>query len=281
MSTDNAHARFADDWLSLREPVDHAARDARLTTRTAQWLKQRSGAHTIVDLGSGRGSNLRYLAPRLPGPQRWRLIDHDTGLLEQALRDTDTLVDAEGQPIEAAAQPRDLTDTTLESALDGARLVTAAALFDLVTEAWIERLSHACAQRGAAALFVLSVDGSIDFTPGDSDDAWVAGLLQAHQRRDKSFGAALGIEAPQVLSRCFGAQGYAVQTAASVWQIDTQTRALGCALIAGWRDAACEQSPDDHRRITTWAERRQRALCARELHISVSHYDMFAAPPTR
>ena len=31
----------------------------------------------LVDLGTGRGSNVRYLAVRLPGPQEWLLIDED------------------------------------------------------------------------------------------------------------------------------------------------------------------------------------------------------------
>lgn len=281
MNNDNAHARFTDDWLSLREPVDHAARDASLTARTTRWLHAHTGPHTIVDLGSGRGSNLRYLAPRLTGPQRWRLLDHDADLLAQATLDAATLTDVDGQAIAITAETRDLADATLEAALVGARLVTAAALFDLVTEAWIARLARACTSENAAALFVLSVDGGIEFSAADGGDAFVIDLLRAHQRRDKSFGAALGVDAPEVLARCFRACDYAVYTAASVWRIDVHTQALGCALITGWRDAACEQSPGDHPCITEWADRRQRALCSGDLGIAVSHQDLFAMPAQR
>lgn len=281
MSRNNAHARFADDWLALREPADHAARDDPLTARAARFLRARDGAHTIVDLGSGRGSNLRYLAPRLPGPQHWRLIDHDASLLAHATRDVGALVDAGGQAIATRALTRDLTDTTLESSLAGARLVTAAALFDLVTEAWIARLARACAQEDAAVLFVLSVDGGINFSAADGDDGFVMEHLRAHQRRDKSFGAALGTQAPNVLARYFTDHGYTVHTAPSVWHIDTETAPLGLALIAGWRDAASEQSPADQARITRWAARREQALRAGDLEIAVAHQDLFAAPPTR
>lgn len=279
MSADNEHARFAHDWLSLREPADHAARDAALTARAARWLSAFEGVHTIVDLGSGRGSNLCYLAPRLPGPQRWRLIDHDPKLLARAKGLAGAITDREQRAVEVTTETLNLTDTQLETALAGARLVTAAALFDLVTEAWIERVSRVCAQGNAAALCVLSVDGMIEFAPSDRDDRFVSDLLRAHQRRDKSFGAALGVEAPTVLERCFRARGYAVHEGASIWHIDARTHTLGCALIDGWRDAACEQSARDRAPITAWAKRRQRALCAGALRIDVGHRDLFATPP--
>jgi hypothetical protein len=278
MSTDNSHARFADDWLALREPLDHQARSAALTALAARWLGTQGDTHRIVDLGSGRGSNLRYLAPRLPGPQAWRLLDHDPALLEQALADTCGITDADNGPVDRQSETIDLNGGQLEPALAGARLVTAAALFDLVTETWIDRLADACAQRQAAVLFVLSVDGAIDFLPGDTDDDFVTALLRAHQQRDKSFGAALGIEAPAVLARCFEHRGYTVRSEDSPWYIDRASAELGAALIAGWRQAACEQAPQEKARIQAWAERRTQALRAGELAITVGHRDLFACP---
>ncbi|MGH6901583.1 MAG: SAM-dependent methyltransferase, partial [Geminicoccaceae bacterium] len=68
-------------WLALREPCDNAARSAALAGRFAAAL----GAEPrLVDLGCGAGSNLRYLAPRIRGPQRWRCVDHDPVLLNAA-----------------------------------------------------------------------------------------------------------------------------------------------------------------------------------------------------
>ncbi|MES1938971.1 hypothetical protein T5B8_01940 [Salinisphaera sp. T5B8] len=279
MNDADRHAYFAADWLSLREPVDHAARAESLTAAAADWLAgQADATYRIIDLGAGRGSNLRYLAPRLPARQHWCLLDHDRGLLDSTRAEADRCTDANGAPVTIETRTLDLASADLEAALDGAKLVSAAALFDLVTQDWIERLARACARRGAAVLFVLSIDGHIDLAPAHADDAVVFDLLAAHQQRDKQFGAALGKRAPAVLRQAFEARGYTVTRRSSPWQIDRARAELGAALIEGWRSAACEQAPQAAARIDDWAKARIRALRRGELAMTVGHEDMFATP---
>ena len=67
-------------WLRLREPADTAARSDRLTRRIAETLETGEVVQ-VLDLATGTGSNLRYLAPRLPGRQRWLMVDRDATLL--------------------------------------------------------------------------------------------------------------------------------------------------------------------------------------------------------
>ena len=279
MSESNPHAFFEADWLSLREPADHQARAMPLTDAAAEWLaRQAASRRRIVDLGAGRGSNMRYLAPRLPGPQHWRLIDHDCALLETVQASAHSLTDAHGAPVAIETQALDLTGDGLEAALAGSHLVTAAALFDLVTRAWIVRLAQACAAHAAAVLFVLSIDGHIDFAPASTDDAFITGLLGAHQHRDKSFGEALGAHAPAVLQQAFEHEGYRATLAKSAWYIDATRADLGAALIDGWRGAACEQAPEARARINAWAAARTQSLQAGELSLTVGHQDLFATP---
>jgi len=71
------------DWLALREPVDHRSRAADLVAPLAEWWGSRP-SQRVLDLGSGTGSNLRYLAPRLPGGQEWTLVDRDAAALDRA-----------------------------------------------------------------------------------------------------------------------------------------------------------------------------------------------------
>ena len=76
---------FDADWLTLREAADRRARDETLPERLcAAW--RRRGWSRVVDLGSGTGANLRYLAPRLPSGQRWTLVDHDPRHLDRLRR---------------------------------------------------------------------------------------------------------------------------------------------------------------------------------------------------
>ncbi len=71
---------FDADWLAMREPADHAARDRAGVERA---LPERALTRA-VDLGGGTGSTLRYLIPRLGGRQQWWLLDHDPALLAAA-----------------------------------------------------------------------------------------------------------------------------------------------------------------------------------------------------
>ncbi len=71
---------FSADWLALREPVDALARNQELTAQLIAWRRQ-PGFLSVLDLGSGTGANLRFLAPWLSDQQYWRLVDADPILL--------------------------------------------------------------------------------------------------------------------------------------------------------------------------------------------------------
>ncbi|WP_136064354.1 class I SAM-dependent methyltransferase [Modicisalibacter radicis] len=281
--------RFAAGWLSLRERADHLARSQSLTDRASDWLHRRASddrALSLVDLGCGAASNPAYLAGRLPGPQHWRLIDHDPALLAQASSRLARLIDADGRPLEWHCERQPLTPLR-PTLLDGADLVCASALFDLVSRKWAERLVQACVERRLAALFTLSVSGDWAFVDAqgqrreDAEDRWARATYQAHQYRDKGFGTALGGDAPATLAEAFEAHGYRASQAASPWRLPpghAETRTLGSALLAGWGDALREQCPEARERVATWLAARHAALEGGELGIEVGHLDLFAEP---
>ena len=60
---------FSAEWLALREPLDARSRSAELVARLR--ADAPDGTRRIVDLATGTGANLRYLAPRLGGDQDW------------------------------------------------------------------------------------------------------------------------------------------------------------------------------------------------------------------
>ena len=73
--------RFDADWLTLREPFDHAARSVALARRLAERLPPRP---RLLDLGAGTGSLFRFLAPIIGRGQDWILVDADAALLDDA-----------------------------------------------------------------------------------------------------------------------------------------------------------------------------------------------------
>jgi SAM-dependent methyltransferase len=272
-----ASESFAADWLALREPADHRARADALLAPLVEWRRARGHASTplrVVDLGSGTGSNLRYLAPRLPGPQEWTLVDQDAALLARALELGVERVAGVGRVERVRGE---LAHEGL-AAVRRTDLVTASALLDLVSQAWLDRLVKACAAARCAALFALSWDGVIEWDTPDPDDALVADAVRAHQRRDKGMGPALGPAAGPAAERAFKAAGFRTEMAASAWVLGRADRALVRPLIAGWADAAAEQRPSDEERVRAWEERRRTGL-ERPFRLTVGHLDALALPP--
>lgn len=282
-------ASFGMDWLALRAPADAAARADELSARAATWLSERRGASgrdlTLTDLGTGCGANPCHLAPRLPGPQHWRLLDHDPILLSRAREAVGRLRDREGRAVTADILPIDLRELQYDG-LVGTDLVCASALLDLVDAGWLAMLAAACQRAGAAVLVTLSVDGDWRFFDGDrahddADDALVRERFNAHQRRDKGLGPALGPDAAPALAVALVRHGYRVDLVPSPWQLSMGHgghAALAASLLAGWCAAAIEEDPSAARIVTAWHRRRQAALEDPRLRLRIGHLDLFACP---
>ncbi|MEQ9399050.1 MAG: class I SAM-dependent methyltransferase [Longimicrobiales bacterium] len=258
---------FDADWLALREPVDHRSRSEALVSPLVEAVGHRALAD-VLDLGGGTGSNVRWLAPRLPGVVRWTVVDHDAALLE-----------ALAPPSGAAVEPvvGDLAREGL-AAVDSADLVTGSALLDLVGASWVDALVEACAARRCPALFALSYDGRIAWSEPDPDDARVAEAVNRHQTGPKGMGAALGPGAWSYTAEAFEAAGYTVTTAPSPWLLEGPDDApLVRALVDGWIDAAAQILPEHRRDLEAWGRRRLDAV-SRGVRLEVGHRDVLALP---
>jgi SAM-dependent methyltransferase len=266
---------FAAEWLAQREPADAAARGPALAAKLGS-EGPIGGAWRVVDLGSGTGANLRYLAPRLGGVQDWWLVDDDAALLARS-PDRPTPRRAAGTGAEVRNVHRIRLDLAAE--LDAVPwpaegLVTASALLDLVSAAWLEALARRTAAARADVLFALTYDGRIDFTPAETDDAWLRALVNRHQRGDKGFGCALGPEAAAAAARAFEAVGYRMEREVSDWRLEPAQAALQAALLDGWRAAAAEIAPGEVARLARWHARRLAHVSAGRSALRVGHIDL-------
>ena len=276
---------FDSAWLALREPVDHHSRAAAATSLLAPAWRA-GGWSRIVDLGSGTGSNLRYLAPKLPGVRHCVLVDHDADLLARA---------AAPEGAEVTCVVGDLAGAGLETVRQSdADLVTGSALLDLVSKDWLDALAAACREAGCAALFALTYDGGIqwqaaadDRRPADDpDDGLVRRSVNAHQRRDKGLGPALGPLAGLTAEMIFRAAGYRVWLLPSAWRLGPDEAELARALVDGWEAAAVEElgdtSPEDGpaaaNRMRAWAARRRATIENGRFGLRVGHLDLLALP---
>lgn len=257
---------FSADWLALRERADAAARPPGIVEALRRIELRRA-----IDLGTGAGANFRYLSRRLDGIEDWLLVDSDHALLgEAAARHA------------GSKRPRvrclrvELAAGLDELELERCDFVTAAALLDLVSSRWLEALAARCAAGAAAALFALSYDGRITWSPEDTDDERVRLLFNRHQRGDKGFGPALGPEAGVRAAACFARRGFRVEQHTSDWRLGATDAALQRALIVGYADAASEVAPHEAHLIRDWCSRRLAQVDGGSSEAVVGHVDVLA-----
>jgi SAM-dependent methyltransferase len=248
---------FSTTWLGLREPADAAARAADLVAMLP------GGIRTIRDLGCGTGSLGRWLAPLLPVPQHWVLVDRDPVLLEHA---------AASMSFAGVTVTTSLGDVTALGAADlaGTDLVTCSALLDLLTAGEVESLVGACAASTTPALFTLSVAGEVTLDPAEPEDGAVQEAFNAHQRRTAGGRRLLGPDAPGFAAEAFEKAGATVVTRPSPWRLGPDVPQLTAEWLRGWVAAAREERPD--LQLDAYLDRRLTRLPA----AFVTHVDLLA-----
>lgn len=261
---------FSVSWLDLREPADHAARHRGLATQLVDYLQTDAEiSPIIVDLGAGTGSTLRALTAL--GAQRcvWRLVDHDPALLNEALRrhgQTEIVEDYQADLQEIAALP-----------LGGAALLSASALFDLVSAELVDALIARVRHQSAAFYAALNYDGRTVWTPTHPLDEAVLDAFNQDQRSNKGLGPALGPDATAYLKTALEQAGYTVQQGDSPWQLGAEQQALVSDLIRGIHAAVAEGYGLSRAALDEWLN--YRLSHAHSGQVLIGHIDILALPP--
>jgi SAM-dependent methyltransferase len=275
---------FSPEWLALREPVDHRSVNRDLAARVAQWFDGPDHM-SVIDLGCGTGSNLRGSFHLLADSQHWTLVDHDPVLLQAARArlaawadeaeeaGEELLLAKDGKRLMVDTRQADLT-ADLERVLDWRPdLVTAAALFDLVSAPWLARFAGAIADRRLPLYTVLTYDGREIWQPRHPVDEAMVAAFHAHQHTDKGFGIAAGPDATALLAKALTDEGYLASTADSPWLLTPADGALVAALTSGIAGAVRETGRVPDAEVSAWLASKQEAREG-----LVGHLDLFARP---
>lgn len=280
--------RVSVGWLRLREPFDHAARSERLARDLARFLRDEPRPVRLLELGCGLASGLRFLAPHLPTPQAWTLVDIDPELLE-ALPDTlvawaetldETLERAGSATLESPKRTirwrvHDVRD--LNRLIEPADAVVTQALLDLVSHDWLEAFAGWLAARAVPLLAALTVDGRVTWTPEDPRDGSVQAAFRAHQLTDRGFGSSPGPKAAEDLAALLRARGFEVQLARADWRIGPEHTGMLAEMVHGTAEAAAEMHPHPAT-VAAWRTDRLAAAKAGDLALTVGHLDLLALP---
>ena len=199
---------------------------------------------------------MRYLAPRLPVPQHWTLVDHDPDLLA-------AVGPPPGEGITLETLEMDLASPdSLRLEVD---LVSTQALLDLVSEAWLESLARWLVDRRLPLIAALSVDGRVEWLPQDERDAGVQAAFRAHQLTDRGFGRSPGPEAA---------------TARADWDVGPLEQGMLKEMVAGIASAATEASQGiiEPATVAAWKQDRLDVVAGQGLSLKVGHLDLVAHP---
>lgn len=279
---------FSAEWLAQREAADHGARNREILGRVAAHFTAYDTL-SIVDLGSGTGSNLRGCALALPAlRQHWTLVDHDPQLIQAArvrLRAwaNDARDDGEGLALRKDGKTITVTwrRADLAAGFEGipdvkTDLVTAAALFDLVSPAWIGRFAVSLASRRLPLYAVLTYNGREEWIPENAGDATIHRAFLKHQRRDKGFGPSAGPDATRVLEEAFAREGYTVALGDSPWSLGAADAGLVTQLVEGIAAAAVESGEVGTEAAQAWARLRVDATLTTRGRALIGHVDLWA-----
>jgi hypothetical protein len=277
---------FSPDWLALREVVDHRSRNPALLSKLAARFADRKDI-LVVDLGAGAGSNFRAVAPMLPARQHWILIDHDPALLAAARNTIAQWADssrAVANGLEASMGEKSLliefrqADLAAEPTAWGDAspdLVTAAALFDLVSERWIDRFVAALARARLPLYTALNHDGVAEWAPPHPADRQMTIAFERHFGGDKGFGPSTGFSASKLMADQLASAGYEIKRDRSDWQLGPADQKLIAMLAEGWAKAAGETGGVPAAEIADWFAARKAA----GVSCLVRHEDFLASSP--
>lgn len=277
---------FSAEWLALREPCDHASVNPEVRAALQARFAGRDSI-AVVDLGAGAGSNLRGTFGALPNRQSWTLVDHDPALIaaardrlthwaDKAAAETDSLLlTKDGKELTVRFRQADLARNGYAPVIEGADLVTAAALFDLVSITSIERLAQDVSARKQAFFTVLTYDGFTRWSPEHSADDTIRQAFNAHQKTDKGFGQAAGPGGTSALAKAFYARGYRVLRGTSPWVVDDRYGRLRDDLDRGFANAAVESGQAARDQANQWLANR---LGHADAVSVIGHEDLLALP---
>jgi len=257
---------FSIDWLALREPADRQARDPVLALHALALLADRAQPTLIFDLAAGTGATLRALTALGECGARWRLLDQDEILLEEAHRRHAASGKMETQVLDLRCLER--------VSFQDADLVTASALLDLVSPGFVTALTTHLRTYRLPFYAALSYDGLMSWFPVHPCDEAVLEAFNLNQRTDKGFGAALGPTATRFAQQALTASGFRVMVRPSPWQLTAAEGALVVELVNGIERALQNYLPEAT--LADWA-RFRRAHAASGTCL-VGHQDLLALP---
>jgi hypothetical protein len=199
----------------------------------------------------------------------WCLVDLDAVLLDEALR-------RHQKKYSIKICKADLT-VVEELPLKDVKIISASALFDLVSADFIDDLLAGVNAQSTAFYAALNYDGTTKWDPAHPLDEKVLAAFNRDQLRDKGFGPALGPGATEYLKTALSKKGYKVLIRPSPWHLNAEHETLVQELIQGIAAAVGQSDDQDlQKELAEWKSYRLAHTATGKCIIG--HWDLLALP---
>ncbi len=270
--------KFSSEWLTFREQEDLLARNSTILECVTEHLKGTKRLN-ILDIGCGTGATMRALLPEIKQPQHWTLLDADQELLARAR--------CLNQPL--VSDPNYTLETVFADLTSGFgflnreySLVTATALLDLVSEAWIKKFVMALKHNNLSFYCSITPNNRIEIDPKDNLDKKVICTFNSHRYSDKGFGMSLGGHATDFTIEQLQRSGFNVSSASETWGNRHPNKSFrkifNAKLVEGISQAANNTKMIDASELKQWTDSRLSAIQNEECEIWFEIMDFIAIP---
>ena len=163
---------FQNKWLNLRETVDRSSRNKRILYLINKFFKNKKNIR-IVDLGSGAGSNYRFLKSRLLNNQYWSFVDishQSTNYFKKNIKLSSKIKKTNFKIV-------DVINNLEKINFNDYNLVTGSAILDILPKTWFKNF-HKLNVDTEIVYFALNYNGNFKFFPKHKDDKIILNIFQ-------------------------------------------------------------------------------------------------------
>ena len=189
---------FQNKWLNLRETVDRNSRNQRILYLINKFFKNKKNIR-IVDLGSGAGSNYRFLKSRLLNNQYWFFVDishRSTNYFKKNIKLSSKIKKTNFKIV-------DVINNLEKINFNDYNLVTGSAFLDILPKTWF-KMFHKLNVDTEIVYFALNYNGNFKFFPKHKDDKKILNIFNKDQKSDKGIGeVAVGPDCTELINKVF------------------------------------------------------------------------------
>jgi len=282
-------------WLDHRYAFDAEARNPSIEKKFIKYFSERESIH-ILDAGAGTGNNFKYYFEKLPNQkQSWVLLEQEAGSIEQCrkrlqrfaekkgyeLETTDDrfLLKAEGKLAQIQFEQGNLQDIKAHVDMETLDVVTANALFDLVS---YEQFDHFAAQLTCYQVCLLATLNYYEtsFLPFSEEDGRFVRFFHTHMMRPRDFGQGMGPNCSEEMLELLVAHEMKVEQEESRWHLKRYDTTMQHYILHFFEQAIRDLSLSDSelRDTDQWISTKKEMSQSHTLEIIVDHSDIFAYP---